>query len=104
MQRRVSGKRGYKPNEMLYVFHCSFFHDLWQRNVFMVSSYLTYSFSETDRLFMNFQINDQLKDFCRKYLKDREQKERNQMKRQIGSENFPLKKKMTAKNAKVIFI
>ncbi|VDK69153.1 unnamed protein product [Litomosoides sigmodontis] len=45
-------------------------------------------------------INDQLKDFCRKYLKDREQKERNQMKRQVGSENFPPKKKITAKNAK----
>ncbi|KAL3994412.1 MOZ/SAS family protein [Acanthocheilonema viteae] len=46
-------------------------------------------------------MNDQLKDFCRQYLKNKEQKER-KMKRQMESENFSLKKKITAKNAKKI--
>ncbi|CAG9530657.1 unnamed protein product [Cercopithifilaria johnstoni] len=47
-------------------------------------------------------INDQLKDFYRQYLKDREQKERNRMKRQMESENSSLRKKMTIKNAKKV--
>lgn len=52
---------------------------------------------------MNFQINDQLKDLCRQYLKDKEQKGKNQIKRHIGNENFSLKRKISAKNSKVVF-
>nr|CDP97976.1 BMA-MYS-4 [Brugia malayi] len=47
-------------------------------------------------------INDQLKDSCHQYLEEKEQKERNKVKRQIEREDFSLKKKIAVKNAKKV--
>ncbi|KAM3719443.1 Histone acetyltransferase KAT7 [Dirofilaria immitis] len=46
-------------------------------------------------------VNDQLRDFCRQYLKRKEEKEKNKMKQQIKNGNFS-PKKITAKNPKKI--